>query len=167
MTVTNMKHAYWSGVRDGLPYIVVVVPFATLFGIVAIDAGLTLAQTLSFSILVIAGASQFAALQLMLENAAISFILVTALAINLRMAMYSAALAPHLGSAALWQRVLIGYLNFDQSYILSIAKYENEPDMLIVFVYIFWRACGFSYPNQLRGIIRLADSFFIDGCPND
>ena len=62
MTVTNMKHAYWSGVRDGLPYIVVVVPFATLFGIVAIDAGLTLAQTLSFSILVIAGASQFAAL---------------------------------------------------------------------------------------------------------
>ena len=131
MTVTNMKHAYWSGVRDALPYIVVVVPFATLFGIVAIDAGLTLAQTLSFSILVIAGASQFAALQLMLENAAISFILAAALAVNLRMAMYSAALAPHLGSAALWQRILIGYLNFDQSYILSVTKYENEPDMLI------------------------------------
>ena len=104
-----------------------VVPFATLFGVVAIEAGLTLAQTLTFSILVIAGASQFAALQLMLENAAISFILAAALAVNLRMAMYSAALAPHLGNAALWQRILIGYLNFDQSYILSVAKYENEP----------------------------------------
>ena len=67
----------------------------------------------------------------MLENAAISFILAAALAVNLRMAMYSAALAPHLGNAALWQRILIGYLNFDQSYILSVAKYENEPDMLI------------------------------------
>ena len=131
MPVTNIKHAFWSGVRDGWPYIVVVVPFATLFGVVAIEAGLTLAQTLTFSILVIAGASQFAALQLMLENAAISFILAAALAVNLRMAMYSAALALHLGNAALWQRILIGYLNFDQSYILSVAKYENEPDMLI------------------------------------
>lgn len=129
MTATTTKSAYWAGVRDGLPYIVMVVPFALLFGVVGIEAGLSMAQTISFSVLVIAGASQFAALQLMLENAAIGFVLLAALAVNLRMAMYSAALAPHLGAAPFWQRALIGYLNFDQSYMSSIAKYEDNPQM--------------------------------------
>ena len=87
MTVTTTKSAYWAGVRDGLPFIVMVVPFALLFGVVGIEAGLSMAQTMSFSVLVIAGASQFAALQLMLENAAIGFVLLAALAVNLRMAM--------------------------------------------------------------------------------
>ena len=123
------RSAFATGVVDVLPFIVMVVPFATLFGVVAIEAGLSLAQTLSFSIMVIAGASQFAALQLMLDNAAIVFILAAALAVNLRMAMYSAALAPHLGRAPLLQRAVIGYLNFDQSYVLAVAKYEDQPDM--------------------------------------
>ena len=70
------------------------------------DAGLTLAQTIGFTVLVIAGAAQFAAVQLMLDNAAIGFVLLAALAVNLRMAMYSAALVPYLGSAPLWQRAL-------------------------------------------------------------
>ena len=131
MTVTTTKSAYWAGVRDGLPFIVMVVPFALLFGVVGIEAGLSMAQTMSFSVLVIAGASQFAALQLMLENAAIGFVLLAALAVNLRMAMYSAALAPHLGAAPFWQRALVGYLNFDQSYMASIAKYEDNPQMTL------------------------------------
>ena len=129
MTVTTPNSAIWSGVRDGLPFIVMVVPFATLFGVVAIEAGLTLAQTISFSILVIAGASQFAALQMMSENAAIGFVLFAALAVNLRMAMYSAALVPFLGAAPFWQRALIGYFNFDQSYLTSVAKYEDTSQM--------------------------------------
>ena len=131
MTVATTKSAYWAGVRDGLPFIVMVVPFALLFGVVGIEAGLSMAQTMSFSVLVIAGASQFAALQLMLENAVIGFVLLAALAVNLRMAMYSAALAPHLGAAPFWQRALVGYLNFDQSYMASIAKYEDNPQMTL------------------------------------
>ena len=45
--------------------------------------------------------------------------------------MYSAALAPHLGAAPFWQRALVGYLNFDQSYMASIAKYEDNPQMTL------------------------------------
>ena len=131
MTITTTKSAFWAGVRDGFPFIIMVAPFAALFGVVAIEVGLTVVQTMGFTVLVIAGASQFAALQLMTENAAIGFVLLAALAVNLRMAMYSAALAPHLGKAKLWQRVLIGYLNFDQSYMMSVARYEDEPDMVL------------------------------------
>ena len=129
MAATGVRSAYLTGLRDGAPFILMAAPFATLFGVIATDAGLTLAQALGFSVLVIAGASQFAAVQLMIDNAGIALVLLGALAVNLRMAMYSAALVPHLGNAPLWQRATIAYLNFDQTYIMSAAKYEAEPSM--------------------------------------
>ncbi|SFR59022.1 Predicted branched-chain amino acid permease (azaleucine resistance) [Yoonia tamlensis] len=128
---TATRSAYWAGVRDGTPFILVASPFALLFGVIATDAGLTLGQAMGFSVLVIAGASQFAAVQMITENAGIAFVLLAALAVNLRMAMYSASLVPYLGPAPLWQRALISYLNFDQTYITSIGRYEARPEMTV------------------------------------
>ncbi|MFN6979895.1 MAG: AzlC family ABC transporter permease, partial [Gemmobacter sp.] len=65
----NARRAFWRGARDALPFLVILVPFALLFGVVGTDAGLSLAQVMGFSIFVIAGASQFAAVQLLAENA--------------------------------------------------------------------------------------------------
>lgn len=129
MPASTVKSAYWAGVRDGAPFILVVAPFAVLFGVVATEAGLPLVQVMSFSVLVIAGASQFAALQLMLDGAGPWLALAGALAVNLRMAMYSASLVPHLGPAPLWQRALVAYVNVDQTYALGLARYEAEPRM--------------------------------------
>ncbi len=131
MSSATVKSAYAAGIRDGLPFIFVAAPFSLLFGVVATEAGLTLAQAMGFSIVVIAGAAQFAALQLMVENASIALVLLAALAVNLRMAMYSAALVPYIGSAPMWQRALISYVNFDQSYIASAARYEARPQMRV------------------------------------
>lgn len=125
------KSAYWAGVRDGSPFILMAVPFATLFGVVATDAGLSVGQAMGFTVLVIAGAAQFAAVQMMVENAGIAFVLLAALAVNLRMAMYSAALVPYLGPAPLWKRGLVAYLNFDQTFITSVARYEARPEMTV------------------------------------
>jgi predicted branched-subunit amino acid permease len=131
MAYSTPKSAYLAGFRNGAPFVIVVVPFALLFGVVATEAGLSIAQTLGFSVLVIAGAAQFAALQLMVDDAPTIMILATALAVNLRMAMYSASLAPHLGAAPLWKRALVAYLNVDQSYAVSVAEYERQPDMTL------------------------------------
>ncbi|WP_377509095.1 AzlC family ABC transporter permease [Octadecabacter sp. R77987] len=128
MTKTTLKSPYWEGLRNGLPFVVVVGPFALLFGVVASEAGMALAHVMGFTVMVIAGAAQFAALQMMVENASLGMVLLAALAVNLRMAMYSAALVPYLGSAPLWQRALISYMNFDQTYAASVAKYETSPD---------------------------------------
>lgn len=117
----------WRGVRTGLPFVLVVGPFGLLFGVAATEAGLPVAQVMGFSVLVIAGASQFAALGLIQDGANAAVILATALAVNLRMAMYSASLTPHLGAAKLWQRALIAYLMVDQTYAAAISRYEAAP----------------------------------------
>ncbi len=131
MTSTTGKSAFRQGVLAGLPFILVAFPFATLFGVLAAEAGLSVAMAMGFSIVVIAGAAQFTALQLMLENAPVWIIMSASLAVNLRMAMYSAALVPHLGAAPFWQRALVGYVNFDQSYAVAIVKYEDAPEMSV------------------------------------
>ncbi|MFT6271735.1 MAG: putative branched-subunit amino acid permease, partial [Dinoroseobacter sp.] len=101
MPATIPKSAFWLGFRDSAPFVVVVAPFALVFGVIATEAGLNLAEVMGFTFLVIAGAAQLTALQLMTENAPTVVVLVSALAVNLRMAMYSASLAPHLGNAPL------------------------------------------------------------------
>lgn len=122
------RRAFWTGVRNGGPFVLIVAPFGLVFGVVATEAGLNVAQTMAFSIAVIAGAAQLTAVQLMTDNAPVIIVLVTALAVNLRMAMYSASLTPHLGQAPLWQRALIAYLMVDQVYALSSLRYDQSPD---------------------------------------
>ena len=45
--------------------------------------------------------------------------------------MYSASLVPHLGPAPLWQRLVIAYLNVDQTFAMSLARYETGPALSI------------------------------------
>ncbi len=127
MTPETTKSTYWQGVRAGAPFILVLVPFSMLFGVVATEAGLNLLETFSFSLLVVAGAAQFTAIQLLSEHAPVIIVCVTSLAVNLRMAMYSASLTPHLGRAPLGQRALVAYLMVDQGYACAILAYERNP----------------------------------------
>ena len=131
MAATRPKSIYRRGVLDSLPFIVMAAPFGAVFGVVATEAGLSVTETMGFSVLVIAGASQFAALQLMIDHAPIAVVVATALAVNLRMAMYSASLAPYLGRAPLGKRMLIAYFNVDQTFAMGSVKYETEPDLSV------------------------------------
>ncbi len=126
MTTTTRKTAFIAGIRDGFPFIFLMAPFGMLFGVVAVEAGLKVIEALAFSVIVIAGAAQFTAVALAEDDVPTVVILLTALAVNLRMAMYSVALTPHLGGAGQWTRALMAYLMVDQSFALSSLKFEQE-----------------------------------------
>lgn len=123
----SLSTAYWRGFRQGLPFILVIVPFGLLFGVAGTEAGFSLFEVLGFSVFVIAGASQFTAVQLMNEHAGTLMVILASLAVNLRMAMYSAALAPHLGTAPRWQKALVAYFLVDQVYALASVDYDKAP----------------------------------------
>ena len=125
----QLRRAYWQGIRDGLPFLLVVVPFGMLFGVLAAEADWNLPEIMAMSVMVIAGASQFTALQLLEEHAPVLIVIATALAVNLRMAMYSASMAPHIGAAPLWQRALAAYFLVDQTYGASMNRYALQPRM--------------------------------------
>ncbi|RLJ41085.1 putative branched-subunit amino acid permease [Litoreibacter meonggei] len=142
MSPSTTKSALLRGVRASLPFIIVIIPFAMLFGVAATEAGLPIAQVMGFTVLVIAGASQFTALQFMIDNAPVLVILASALAVNLRMAMYSAAITPYLGDQPLWKRALLSYILVDQTYNLAIIDYEQRPDQTVAQRTAFFFGCA-------------------------
>ncbi|SFA99879.1 4-azaleucine resistance probable transporter AzlC [Poseidonocella pacifica] len=129
MPTSTIKSRYLQGVRDGAPFLFVIGPFGLLFGVVATEAGLNVLEALAFSVMVIAGASQFTALQLLVEDAPTFVALASALAVNLRMAMYSASMTPYLGKLPLWKRAIAAYFLVDQTYAVSLMKFERDPEM--------------------------------------
>ncbi|CAM4344358.1 AzlC family ABC transporter permease [Palleronia rufa] len=127
MPASTRKSPFAAGFLQGLPFVAVIVPFGMLFGVVGTEAGMDLAQVMAMTVLVIAGASQFTAVQLMTDNAPVLLVLAASLTVNLRMAMYSASLAPYLGAAPVWKRALVAYMLVDQCYAASILRYESRP----------------------------------------
>jgi 4-azaleucine resistance transporter AzlC len=117
-----------AGVRDVSPLILGVAPFALVAGIAAVDAGLGLAEAVGMSVIVFAGASQLAALELLGENAPLAVVVGTAVVINLRMLMYSASIAPHFADYGRRLRAGLAYLLTDQAYALSVAEFGENPD---------------------------------------
>ncbi|WP_347137736.1 AzlC family ABC transporter permease [Paracoccus sp. SSK6] len=125
----TVREAFWRGAVKSLPFLIVMIPFALLFGVVATEAGMDVAQVLGFSVLVLAGASQFTAVQLLSDHAPVIIVILSCLAVNLRMAMYSASLVPWLRDATAGQKAWVAYALVDQSYALSIQEYEANPRM--------------------------------------
>lgn len=110
-----------------IPFLLVLLPFGMLFGVVANETGLNLPQVLGFAILVLAGASQFTAVQLLGEHTPAIIVIASALAVNLRMAMYSASMVPWVGEASARDKGLMAYVLIDQTYALAIQHYEANP----------------------------------------
>lgn len=154
MALTATKSDFWRGFRDGSPFIFGAGPFGLVFGVLATEAGLNLFEVMTMCVLVIAGAAQFAALAQMQDSAPVLLVVAAALTVNLRMAMYSASIAPHLKDAPLWQRAFAGYILVDNVYAVGIAEFERKPSMTMhqkmayyfgcaVPVWIIWYAATF------------------------
>ncbi len=170
MATSTSKSYYWKGFRDGAPFVIPIIPFGTLFGVLAVETGADALQALVFSATVFAGGAQFAALQLMQDGAPILIVLASSLAVNLRLVMYSASLTPFLGSAPMWQRAIAAFVIVDQTYAGAIVRFENEPSLLVsqrmsyFFGLIspltpFWLLC--TYLGAVLGA-RIPDSWALD-----
>lgn len=116
------------GALAALPLQLATVPFGMIFGALAIRAGLGLSETMAMTSIVVAGASQLAALQLMGDQAPAALAILAGAVVNLRMAMYSASIAAHWRGAPLWSRVCAAFFLHDQAYVLSMRRYHDHPD---------------------------------------
>ena len=122
-----LRRCFWRGAVQSLPFLVALVPFSLLFGVMARAAGLDLWQTNAMSILVLAGASQLTIVELLQQQAPVVVVILSGLAVNLRLAMYSASLTQWLGQAPPVARAGVAYALVDQTYVLALREYERFP----------------------------------------
>jgi 4-azaleucine resistance transporter AzlC len=97
-----------------------------IYGVLAINSGLSTSAAQLMSAIVFGGSSQFVAAQLFHDSAPAFVIVLTIAVVNLRHMLYSASLAPYLQDLSIRWKVLLSYLLTDEAYAPSIIKYEED-----------------------------------------
>jgi 4-azaleucine resistance transporter AzlC len=114
------------GARTTLPLLLGVFPSGMLYGVLAMQAGLSILTSQGMSAVVFAGSSQFLILQLIISGTPLFMIVLTAFVINLRHVLYSASIAPHLKSLSPLWKIILGYLLTDEAYSVGINRYLQQ-----------------------------------------
>jgi 4-azaleucine resistance transporter AzlC len=128
MPGSDAKTGFVDGVRALSPLLLAVIPFGLVLGVTAaaslVGGGLGIAT----SFIVFAGAAQLVTVQLLDAGASLAVVIVTALVVNVRHLMYSAAMAPHFSEFPRRTRLVLPYLLTDQAFAVSVLRYETATD---------------------------------------
>lgn len=143
MTTTTVLPApplkdFFTGALHMTPLNLAVVPWAILAGSMAVDSGLTFAQSVAMSAMVFAGAAQLVTLGLLNSGAGVITILVSVFFITSQHLLYGLTLRPHVRPFSPLQRAGIGFLLTDELFAVSVAGRQR-----LSFAYLFGAGLSF------------------------
>lgn len=151
------------GAKRLLPVSVFVVPFGVAFGAAAIEAGMSVEQAMTMSLLVFAGASQFAVLDMWQSPLPYISIALVVLAVNARHLILGAAISPYVNPLAPrhWfaALILLSDVNFADSY-QSMKEGERDAGHILGGGLLLWAvwavstACGVGAGEALGNLQR-------------
>ncbi len=122
----SRSQEFLHGCRDILPMIVGAVPFGIIFGTLSVGAGLTIWQTIGMSLLVFAGSAQFIAVTLITGGVGALVVLLTTFIVNLRHALYSAAMQPFVRHLPSRWRVPLAFWLTDEAFAVIQHRYARD-----------------------------------------
>ena len=115
----NKSKILFKGIKDASPLMIPVVPFGIIFGVLAIDLGLTPLTTIAMSVIIFGGASQIIFLQLFSAGASSLIILSSVGAVNSRHLLYGTVLSEHLSDLSLIKKIIV---SSDDKYIQKLSE---------------------------------------------
>jgi 4-azaleucine resistance transporter AzlC len=99
--------------------------FGVVYGLAARNGGFSLADAMAMSTLVLAGASQFAAVGLIAAGTAWPAIVLLTFLLNARHLLYAAALAPWFGGQSPLQRAVSAHVLTDETFALALSHFRR------------------------------------------
>lgn len=126
--MTTPRSEFWNGIRAEAPILIGVMPYGLIYGVLAIGAHLPVDVALAMSLIVFAGSSQLVGTPLISAGSPLAIIVVTTFIVNLRHALYSASLAPHVKHLPNRWKWLLAYLLTDEAYAVTITHYHKPTD---------------------------------------
>lgn len=119
--------AYREGVKAMSPFAVAIAVWGLVTGVAMVNAGLSVPISILITLTVFAGSAQLAVLPLLIAGAPLPVVWVTALLVNLRFVIFSAASRKSFVSLPWQQRLLAGYLNGDLGFALFSRRFADDP----------------------------------------
>jgi predicted branched-subunit amino acid permease len=114
-----------AGARGMVPWLVGVTPLGLVIGVSAARADMPALAGWLTGPLIFAGSAQITMIQLLDAGAGTATVIVAALAVNLRLALYSATMAPYWRDAPRWYRALAPALLVDPSLAVGVDGYAH------------------------------------------
>lgn len=130
------RAAIVSGIQAVSPILLGVLPFGMVTGAATVALGMSGFSALGMSLVVFAGMAQLAMVDLLGKDAPLAVIVTTALVVNLRFAMYSAALAVDFRGLPLRWTAPLSYLLTDQAFAVSLTRFHALPVALRKWFYL-------------------------------
>lgn len=124
----SFKRGAVEGFRLMLPMSVGLIPWAIVTGVAMRSIGLSPIESMGMNLMVYAGTAQLGTLPLIAAGAPLWLIMLTALVLNLRFVIFSAALAPAFHGKPWSRRVLSSYLLVDGLFVLCSDRLLRADD---------------------------------------
>jgi predicted branched-subunit amino acid permease len=124
-----------AGARAMLPWLAGVTPFGLVIGVSAARADIPALAGWLTGPAIYAGSSQVAAIEMLDAGIAPLVVVITALVINLRLILYSGAIATHWRGTPRWWRAVAAYLLIDPSFVVGIDRYQRPGDRIDAHTY--------------------------------
>jgi len=125
MPASSVRASRRQLVLDSLGIVASAGGFGLVYGLSARTAGFSPIEATAMSVLVFAGASQFAAVGYLLGGFSWAGIVLLTAFINARHFLYAAALAPYLDDRPRWLRALMAHLLTDEAFALSLSHFRR------------------------------------------
>jgi len=130
--VAPASDRFMEGARAMGPLLLGIIPFGLIVGVTVAGTGIDNLAGWATSIVIFAGAAQLALLDLIDTGAIAVVAIATPIVINLRMAMYSAAIATHFRKLNPIDQLWLPYLLTDQSFVISMARFRPDEDPVTI-----------------------------------
>jgi 4-azaleucine resistance transporter AzlC len=122
----SRRAEFLAGFRGILPLLIGSMPFAIIFGAVAVTSGLSPLAAAAMSAFVFAGSAQFVAAGMVAAGAGTLVIIFTTFIVNLRHVLYAVTLAPHLKHLSQKWILPLGFSLTDESFVVAIERYNRD-----------------------------------------
>ncbi len=126
---------FWLGVRMFLPVAISIAAYGVVWGVLAGQAGMSVLEVALMSGLVLAGSSQFVALDMWTPGSLpiVSIVIATAI-VNLRMLLMSATLRPLVGHLPLPQAFASMFVVADEQWAMTMAEMRKGSGSVAFFL---------------------------------
>jgi branched chain amino acid efflux pump len=114
-----------AAIVEGWPLFLTSLVIGIPFGVIARQAGLSIGEAGAMSVILFAGASQFAMVELLRSGAEAPFIALTVLLINARHLLMATALRPFVANASLPRRLGLAYILTDEAFAMGIGWFRR------------------------------------------
>ena len=121
---TEQRSPFVEGTVAVIPIVIGVIPFGLAVGAASAASGVPTSAVIASPILILAGAAQLTAVEMLDAGAAPVVIVLSALMLNARFMLYSAALAPWFRHASLRQRVVLALPVIDHMHFICTPRFQ-------------------------------------------